>query len=255
MKSRNIKFKIIGVVMLIATLAFVVISCQKEDTITTNGANDNSSSLKTSDASYVFPSNANMYGKSYAEWAAEWWKWNLQFDCAHFPIRDVDGSLENQNQSGKVFFLAGRRGNTLSVTVPSGFSLFLPLITFESDYPCASDTSLQPAPGESVEHFLTTMTQGSVDAMDQLSLTIDGYTIGNMGNYQVISPMFTISANADLANCFDDCISGSQQLFVGGGYFFMLKKLSPGTHTIHRVGGASSLFPFLYDITYNITQL
>ncbi len=257
MKTRNIKIKIISiicVVMMIATLAIVVTSCQKKDNTPTNDPYQNSSSLKSGDASLVFPHNANMYGKSYSEWAAEWWKWNLQFDCDHFPIRDQTGLLENQNQSGPVFFLAGRRGYTLSVIVPADVSLFLPLITFESDYPCASDPTLQPAPGETVEHFLTTMTQSSVNAMDQLSLTIDGNPIGNIGSYQTISPMFNMSANADLANCFDDCIAGNPQSFVGGGYFFMLKHLSPGTHVIHRVGGASTLFPFLYDITYNITQ-
>ncbi len=50
-------------------------------------------------------------------------------------------------------------------------------------------------------------------------------------------------------------MSGDVLPFVTGGYFFMLKPLSPGQHIIHRVGGASSLFPFVYDITYNITQL
>ena len=241
MKTRNIRIRIIsGVVLTIAALTIFVASCKKEDNTTTDK---------------VYAADAKVGGKANAQWAAEWWKWNLQFDCANFPIRDTTGAKENQNQSGSVYFLAGRRGYTLSVTVPAGVSIFLPLITFESDYPCASDPSSQPAQGETVEHFLTTMTQGSVDAMDQLSLTIDGDSISNVGSYEFISPMFDMSANADLANCFDDCISGTTQSFVGGGYFFMLKPLSKGTHTIHRVGGASSLFPFLYDITYNVTQL
>jgi hypothetical protein len=252
MKTRKINFNIIGVITMIAILVLQGWGCNKDDSTSTNNMSDNSPNLKSSDASYVFPANANMYGKSYAEWAAEWWKWNLQFDCANCPLYDVDGSRENNNQSGQVFFLAGRRGYTLSVTVPANVSLFLPLISFESDYPCGS---AQPAPGETIEHFLTAETQASVDVMDQLSLTIDGHSIGNLNNYKVVSPMFTIAANGDLANCFDDCITGSSQPFVGGGPFFMLKKLKPGTHTIHRVGGASAYFPFVYDITYNITQL
>jgi hypothetical protein len=230
MKTRNFKLTILGGFTLIAILAISAWGCKKDDNTT---------------PSKVYASDATVSGKTYSQWAAEWWKWNLQFDCAHFPIRDVDGSLENQNQSGSVFLLAGKRGNTLSVTVPSGKTIFLPLITFESDYPCASDTSAHPAPGETVEHYLTTSTQGGV---------IDGDSIANMSSFKIMSPLFTMSANADLANCFDDCINGTEQSFVAGGYFFMLKPLSPGTHTIHRVGGASSLFPFLYDITYNITQ-
>lgn len=244
MKTQNIRIKIIGGVMLISAFIFVIASCKKDNNTTPPAA-----------TSPVYPYDASSYGKTNAQWAAEWWKWNLQFDCVHFPLRDTTGALANQNQGGSVFFLSGRRGHTLSVTVPSGVSLFLPLITFESDYPCASDTSFHPAPGESVEHFLTATTQGSVNAMDQLSLTIDGDSIKPVSSYKYISPLFSMSANADLANCFDDCITGSPQSFVGGGYFFMLRPLSKGTHTIHRVGGASALFPFLYDITYNITQL
>ena len=240
MKTRNLKFNTIGGFTLIAILVLQGWGCKKDNNTTEDP---------------VYSANSQMYGKSYSQWAAEWWKWNLQFDCAHFPISDVDGSMENQDQGGSVYFLAGKRGNTLSVTVPSGASILFPLITFESDYPAASDTSYHPASGESVEHFLTSMTQGGVNAMDQLSLTIDGDSVTNISSFQVLSPLFTMSANVDLAGCFDDYITGTNQSFVGGGYFFMLRPLSPGTHTIHRVGGASAFFPFVYDITYNITQL
>ena len=243
MKTRKIIINILGGVIMVSALIFVVESCKKDSTAVTPAA-----------TSPVYAYDATNYGKTNAQWAAEWWKWNLQFDCVHFPLRDTTGAYANQNQSGSVIFLSGRRGHTLSVTVPAGVSLFLPLITFESDYPCASDTSSHPAPGESVEHFLTTMTQANVAAMDQLSLTIDGDSIAHVNNFKVLSPLFTMTANADLAGCYDDCLNGSLQSFVGGGYFFMLRPLSKGTHTIHRVGGASALFPFLYDITYHITQ-
>jgi hypothetical protein len=237
-------------------IAFAVYfsACQKTGVV--NPSNPSGSippDVNQSQNSLVFPHQAHMYGKSYPEWAAEWWKWNLHFDCDHVPLRDIDGSRENQNQSGSVFFLAGRRGHTLNVTVFADVSLFFPLISFETEYPCSDNG--EPNPGETVEHFLTRLTQVSTDAMDQLSLTIDGVPIGNIADYKFISPMFNIAANSDLANCFDGCISGTSQPFVAGGYFFMLKPLSAGPHVIRRIGGASSLFPFVYDITYNITQL
>jgi hypothetical protein len=244
MKTRNISIRIIGGVMLLASIVTAVTSCKKDKKETTPEV-----------TTPVYPSTATLYGKTYPQWAAEWWKWNLQFDCAHFPLRDTTGALAGQSQSGSVFFLSGRRGHTLSVTVPAGVSILVSLVTFESDYPCASDTSFHPAAGESVEHFLTTGTQFSTDAMDQLSLTLDGDSIAHVSDYKFVSPMFNMTANADLAGCFDDCLSGSAQSFVAGGYFFMFRPLSKGTHVIHRVGGASQLFPFLYDITYNITQL
>ena len=208
----------------------------------------------------VFAPQATMYGKRYAAWTAEWWKWDLQFDCAHFPTRDVDGSLESQNQSGPVYFLAGKRmpfpgGGTriITVTIPADVSLFFPMATFENEYPCV-DVG-EPGPGQTVEQLLTSLAIPLANAIDQLSLTIDGVAFTNLSSYKFISPMFTTSANADLANCFDGCITGTPQQFVTGGYFVMLKPLSAGTHVIHRVAGASSLFPFTFDIEYDITQL
>ena len=231
----------------VAMIAFALYlsSCKKDDVV--NPSNPANSKPE------VFPHDATMYGKTYSEWAAEWWKWNLQFDCDHIPLRDTDGWKEYQKQSGDVFFFAGKRGDTLSITVPAGVSVLFPLISFETEYPCKDNGD--PNPGESIEQFLTRLTLASTNAMDQLSLTIDGVSIANISSYKVVSPVFITAANADLANCFDGCITGIAQPFVAGGYFFMLKPLSAGHHTIRRVGGASSLFPFLYDITYNITQL
>src|SRR5438046_1747934 len=98
-------------------------ACQKDKNPATPAGGNSSSALSSPNArlsstgsnSMIFPLQAHMYGKTYAEWSAAWWKWDLQFDCAHFPSTDIDGTRENQNQSGPVFFLAGRRGHTLSV--------------------------------------------------------------------------------------------------------------------------------------------
>jgi len=228
-------------------------ACQKDSSTVTPANTQAVTDLARQDRSVIFPIQANMYGKTYPEWVAEFWKWNLQFDCDHVPLRDVDGSRESQNQSGPVFFLSGRRGNTLSVTVPADKSIFIPLITFEADFPCSDNGD--PAPGETIEHFLTSIASTNADAMDQLLFTIDGVPVNNLSDYKIISPMFSIAANSDLANCFDNCITGTAQQFVASGYFLMLKPLSPGQHVIRRVGGASAFFPFVYDNTYNITQL
>jgi hypothetical protein len=36
--------------------------------------------------SAVFPPTANMYGKSYAEWSIEWWKWVMQHKAKAAPF-------------------------------------------------------------------------------------------------------------------------------------------------------------------------
>jgi hypothetical protein len=255
MKTKTILLRVTCLAMFM-TAVTIFSGCQKDDAtqMTTNESTEEaSSSMQRADRSYVFAPQAHMHGKSYANWSMDWWKWNLSFDCAHTPIRDVDGTRENQNQSGPVYFLAGRRGNTLTVTVPSGVSLFFPLVSFYAEDPCVDNGN--PLPGETVPEMLTRIVNQNVNASDGLSLTIDGKSIGNLEDYKLISNPFTYSANADLANCYDGCLIGTPQTFVDGGYFVMLKPLSPGHHTIHRNGGASSLFPFTFDITYEITQL
>lgn len=245
-KTKKITMSVLAT-MIAAGIIFLA-GCQKDETAptaSTNASTNSESSVMRNQNSIIFPIVSHMYGKSYSEWVASWWKWDLQFDCAHFPTFDADGSLENQNQSGPVFFLAGNRHQaTLSVTVPAGKSIFFPLATVESDYPC----------GDAILDSLASYTQGFVNTITDMSLTIDGQAIGNLSSYQVLSPTFTTAANADLANCFDHCITGSVMQFEAGGYFFMLKPLSAGSHTIVRhavaVGGAVT-----YDTVYNITQL
>ena len=229
------------------TLLFMIDACKKDDN-NPIGSKDQSqlSAARIGNPSLVFPPQAHMSGKTYEGWIAEWWKWNLQFDCSHFPLSDVNGSRQNQNQSGPVFFLSGRRGHTLNVTVPHDVTLFLPIITYYADAQVL-------APG--VEQSLLSNVTSTVDLMDQLSLTIDGVSISDLGDYKFVTPLFTFTGNADLANCYDSDITGNPEPMVAGGYFFMLKALSPGQHTIHRIGGASALFPFVFDITYNITAL
>ncbi len=229
----NTKTKLVfGATIALSTFWFA--ACQKDNQ--NAPGSDNSGSANRNPSSYVFPVQANMNGKNYSEWVAEWWKWNLQFDCGHFPIRDTTGSWESQNQSGPVYFLAGRRGHTLTVTIPADVSLFLPLATVEWN---------------STPNLLQAVTD-DVNSIYGTSLTIDGVDI-DVTNYKFISPVFNISANANLANCFDSDITGAPQDFMGGGYFVMLKPLSAGQHVIHRLASVQSGPTF--DITYIITQL
>jgi hypothetical protein len=252
MKTRNIKFNIVGIIgllMVIATLAVVIVSCKKEDNTEKNSVNLNSSSLKSGDASYVFPVNANMYGKSYAEWGEAFFNWQVSFDCAHYPYDDATGALQNQNQSGPVFFLGGAHlkpaplTTNREVTVPANVSLFIPLIYYYSNT-CAA------APVGDIVGDAT----GFTNVMDQLTLTIDGVSI-NASNYKTITPVFNYTANADLTNCTGDlCFDGTQHEVVLGGYWVILKKLSVGDHVIHTTGGASAVFPVLKDVVWTIHQ-
>jgi hypothetical protein len=116
-------------------------------------------------------------------------------------------------------------------TIAHNKAIFLPLGAVLNDYPCP-DANFQPAPGETLEHFLV---QGAIDWVDLYSnatLTIDGVTIPSVNNYKFTSGMFNFIGNPDQVNCADPCITGTTQQGAVSGYYVMIKPMSIGIHTI-----------------------
>ena len=227
-------------------------SCKKSD-VNTQSTSGSVISERNNLISYLFPPTARPYGKTYGYWAAAWWKWDFTSDCASNPILDPDGSFQNQNQSGNVYFLAGSIGGTATrnVTIPAGKGIFFPLVNTLNDYPCP-DTSFHPSQGQSLKDFLTAGTDAIISQVDSLSMTIDGNTLSNPFDFRATSPPFNFTGNTDLVNCLDPCITGNQQRGVGDGYWIMLRPLSAGTHVLHFTSGISA-YGFSIDLTYNIT--
>jgi hypothetical protein len=62
------------------------------------GGNPNSGVL----APHAYP-----FGKSYGDWTAEWWKWQLKLPATNHPAFSLDGANCDAGQSGKVWFLTG----------------------------------------------------------------------------------------------------------------------------------------------------
>lgn len=249
MKKRTISILTMAIGMMAISIYFT--ACKKSDDSTPAASGKTDAVARVNPNSVIFPIGANMYGKSYGQWSAEWWKWVFAFDCAHLPLIDHTGALQNQHQSGPVFFLGGSGGTTESryVTIPADKAIMFPLVNYYSNYPCGSGV---PAAGETLEHFLTAQVQPILPLMDQLSLNIDGNTIDNLTDYVSLSSVFNYTGNPDLASCYDPCITGNVQQAVTGGYMIMLKPLPAGQHTVHFTGGATS-FNFLVDITYHLT--
>jgi hypothetical protein len=239
--------------MLTACTALTISSCQDESDEVLGGKANQNLDWRSNQNSLVFPPTSQPYGNSYAEWGSEWWKWAFGFDCANLPISDPDGSNQDQNQSGPVYFLAGNTGGAVvrDVTIPAGKAVFFPLINIINDYPCP-DPNFQPAEGQSLEDFLTDGATGFIDLADILSVNVDGTDLTNLTDYRGTSSMFNFTGNPDLANCADPCITGTEQQAVTDGYWIMLKPLSTGSHTLHFTGGIS-MYNWVVDVTYNIT--
>lgn len=85
----------------------------------------------------VMPPQSAAFGKSYAEWGAAWWQWELNAPIDNNPILDTTGEFANFAQQGPVFFLAGSFGEEVVryVTMPTGKALFFPVANWILTYP------------------------------------------------------------------------------------------------------------------------
>jgi hypothetical protein len=204
----------------------------------------------------VLPPWSHAFGRTYGEWGAAWWQWDIAIPFASNPIFDPTGAAQAQHQSGPVWFLAGDAGGLAerTVEIPVGKAVFFPLINVANDYPCP-DPLFQPAPGQSLEDFLTEGAAALIANVDALSAELDGRVLVNLFDYRGTSPLSTFTGDLSLQSTFDACLTGTPQPFVSDGYWLMLSPLPPGMHTLHfkaSVLGGGFALELLYHI--NVTN-
>jgi hypothetical protein len=200
----------------------------------------------------VAPPNSSLYGLSYSEWGARWWQWSYSIPLhVNTSANDPTGAQCGINQNGPVWFLAGTIGGaaTRSCTIPAGRAIFFPIVNAINDYPCPEPPPFEPAPGQSLEAFLTEGAKGFIDPVTVLEVDLDGKSFGDLFSYRATSKLFAFTGAADLA-AIDSCVTGSPQLAVADGYWIMLRPLSPGSHTLHFKGSGPS---FSTEATYHLT--
>lgn len=212
----------------------------------------------------IIPLNAKSYGKTYAEWSAEGWKWLYSMPVDKHPLFDTADC--NEGQSGKVFFLGGtfitvpgENGEVIGTAnrdcvVPVGKAIFFPIIDAE----CATLEG-----NGSSEAELRSCAKSLMDHAIDLTAEVDGVTVQDLQAYRMQSPLFTWGPLPD-NNLFQDPINfpeGATSPSVSDGAFLLLAPLSAGAHTLHFSGkvifstaaGDPIDFIFLQDITYNLT--
>ncbi|HEY5911035.1 MAG TPA: hypothetical protein VJA21_10575 [Verrucomicrobiae bacterium] len=210
----------------------------------------------------VIPPQALPNGMTYGQWGAEWWKWVYATPVDQNPIQDPDGRFGSQGQSGQVWFLAGTFGETVvrSMTIPVGKKIFFPLVNYFNDYPCP-DPNFQPAPGQTLEQFLTEGAGWWLAHVTNMTVTVDGESLGNLFNYRGTSSLTTFVGDPSWV-AMDPCVTGEPQVGVSDGYWIMLAPLPPGQHTIRFTATqyfpAGIFFPdkdYLWnlDVTYHVT--
>jgi hypothetical protein len=184
----------------------------------------------------VFSPNAQPYGQSYGEWAADWWQWVLTQPAATNPLTDPTGAQCANNQQGPVWFLVGTTGGSANrtCTVPTGKALLFPVVNnVYAAFAFDPSGAVPPDPREQrTEAFVRNAAHFTASG---LTATIDGASVPNIEErYFEQSALFSVTLPA--GNLF-----GLSEGFVldpcaDEGYYLMVKPLSPGRHTISLAG-------------------
>jgi hypothetical protein len=161
--------------------------------------------------------------------------------------------IETLPQGGKVWFLASSFfGGTFerTCTVPTGKALFFPII------PAAFGAAVfdcEPTnPG--VPCDVTALRTAAAESMQPVTLevSIDGEALSNLGDYEVQSPVFSVTLpEGNVAGV----PSGTYTPMVSDGYWLMLAPLSAGEHTIHiKTSITDGIFAGIEtEVTYHLT--
>ena len=191
----------------------------------------------------VLPPDAVVAGASIGEWSARQWQWFLSSPQKASPLFDDTGARCWYGQSGPVFFLAGSgtgESYERSCTIPAGVAVFVPLGGSEC-------STIEPEPyfgrdAAELRACAAVDIDGS-DYVDEVGLTIDGQSVGDLRPYRVSSPPSTFVLPE--GNFFDGP-AGVVGSFVADGYAAVLSPLSPGEHEV--VFGDSQI-----SVTYRLS--
>lgn len=188
----------------------------------------------------VLPPQAAAYGQTYGEWSARWWQWAVSFPEELNPVIDETGENCGVGQSGPVWFLAGTFGQTAERTcsVPSGKALLIPIVNafwlapadVEFAVWLADDVLGLDSSSLTDGELMRLAAQWQIDHSHDLSCTIDGEPVRNLGMYRTQSPEFS----ATLSELFEDFgyEATTYTPCVSDGYWVLLAPLPPGEHLI-----------------------
>ncbi len=237
------------------TLAIALVACDGRQATEPSAAKLVADLTASSDpVALAFNANALPYGTSMVRWSERWWQWEVSVPTAQNPGLDPTGAdCAVAQTGGPVWYVAATFAPgalTRSCTIPSHTALLISLSGVLNDYPCP-DPTFQPAPGQSLQDFLTQGARAVVDGVNGLTLSVDGRSVPNLFAYRYTTPLFSFTGDPSLQTSLDPCITGSAQPGVSDGYFIILKPLTAGTHTV--VFTASDVQGVHTSVTYTLT--
>ncbi len=182
----------------------------------------------------VYGIDETVAGKTYREWTIAWFRWAYGQPKDRSPVLDTTGKHAAEAQSGPVWFLGGNFGGTMKrqLTVPAGRPIFSVVLNSFG----TSEAS----------------NRKNMDAARDLEVTLDGKSIGDVTKMRVASGSFEFTG-PEKGAAVHPALAGTRT-WVMDGYWFMLRPLPPGEHTV-RVRGRLEGGSFELDITYQVKVL
>jgi hypothetical protein len=155
-----------------------------------------------------------------------------------------------------VWFLAGVFGGgtaTRSCAIPKNKTIFFPLanqVNFNTPNVCGQDANDIPV------DTLRAASAAFADGVVNMSAQLDGQPLTNIE--RLVSKVFTVTLPDD--NVFDpvcnpfgfDVPGDKYKPAVDDGFYILLDRLSPGSHTLHFHAENPSQ-AFVVDVTYHLT--
>ena len=194
------------------------------------------------------------YGKSYAEWQSEWYRWFFGAPGSTHPILDATGvhCAVNQNPSSPVFFLGGTVGGKASrkCQIPKGKAIFFPIINAGVD-----NGGVPPAEVLTEPQLLAAATGAMKDA--KVTASLDGKDIPDLARYLVPPTRFNYTVppgdNLYRANGAEG-VSGLIEPVFATGFYLLLPPLARGVHQLKFYGSnVSAGQTFVSDVTYELS--
>jgi hypothetical protein len=179
--------------------------------------------------------------------AGEWWNWALAGPPDENPIVDPDGRNCALRQHGKIWFLAGSFGETITrfCSIPPGKALFIPL--FNSLWWADAVTP-------TIEEVRAAANADVGDSSVDVQLTVDGVPLADPFAYRAQSPpggFRFVSLPGSMADVGFGLAPGAYDPAVSDGYWVLVNRLTPGHHTI-RIEATAFGGGFNVDVTYEL---
>jgi hypothetical protein len=211
----------------------------------------------------VIPPYLDVYGRSQAEWTAEWWRWAAAMPAMGHPLFDQTGSDCGRGQDRRVFFIGGTYivaptptgivgTATRTCTVDADEPIFFPIInSFYNNIGAA-----QPEPDEA----LVAGAELFGEPVTNLSLTIDGVPQTRLYAHAQTSEAFNFTyPDGSIFDTMMTPLPAGSSNGADHGYWVMLAPLEPGIHRVHFRGKLELTtavhgfdFTVEMDIVYNL---